>query len=165
MPNTALGAPLDPLTGEQLYTLNQLSLDKRFNLRRTYRTLLLWVEQGSENLSGDVVKLEATPVAGVWHSSLEAMQRFIAAQNSQTLNCRCVGGCLDGQTAKVSGHIPRVTSGQLIRDGKVNPNGGMPADHLYFRLEWVDKKGRLRPFLVWNQCEDSEQRIQKILEE
>lgn len=154
---------MDPHSGEQLLSLRQLAT--KLNLRRTYDTLLLWTEQGAENLSGDVVKLEYVEVSGVRHSSAEAMQRFIAAQNAQTLKCHCLGGCLDGRTALFSDHLQRVTSGELVRGGKVSPPpGSVPADHLYYKSQWVDSKNNLRPFLVWNQCEDSEQRIRAIVE-
>ena len=156
--------PSGPLAGEMLYTLQQIAKHKQSPLCRTYRTYDLWRSVGAENLSGDIVKLECVEVRGIQHSSLEAVQRFIAAQNSQTLKCRIIGGCLDGLTASVSDHLKRFTSGQLIRDGKVNVKGGVPADHLYYRTTWTDRKGALCPFLVWSQCEDSEQKIRAIVE-
>jgi len=157
--------PQDALSGETLYSLSQLCSDKRFNVRRTYRTLLLWAEEGAKNLSGDTVRLECAEVSGVKHSSFEAFQRFIAAQNAQTLKCHCLGGCLDGRMALCSDHLQRVTSGELVRGGKVSPPpGSVPADHLYYKIQWVDSKNRLRPFLVWSQCENSEQRIRAIVE-
>lgn len=157
---------LAPLDGEQLYTLKQLASDKRAVVRRGYDSLKKWREYGAENLSGDIVYLECVLVRGIAHTSLESLQRFIAAMNSQTLDCHCLGGCLDGRRARLSDHVSRVTSGELIRNEALTPaiKSGAPADHLYYKLKWVDRKGMLRPFLVWSQVEDADAKVQKIVE-
>jgi hypothetical protein len=75
--------PADPLAGEQLLTLGEVT--KRFpghkgaGSKLAYTTVLRWVLNGCRALSGQKVRLEAVRNGARWLTSVEALARFNAA--------------------------------------------------------------------------------------
>ena len=75
--------PADPLAGEQLLTLGEVT--KRFpghkgsGSKLSYTTVLRWVIRGCRALSGQTVRLEAVRNGQRWLTSAEALIRFNAA--------------------------------------------------------------------------------------
>jgi hypothetical protein len=75
--------PVDPLEGETLLTLSEVT--KRFpghkgsGSRLSYTTVLRWVINGCRSVGGQNVKLEAVRNGQRWLTSVEALARFNAA--------------------------------------------------------------------------------------
>lgn len=75
--------PVDPLEGEKLLTLSEVT--KRFpghkgsGSRLSYTTVLRWVINGCRSVGGQNVKLEAVRNGQRWLTSVEALARFNAA--------------------------------------------------------------------------------------
>lgn len=150
--------PFRAPSNEKLYTLKEIYSDKRNIVRRTYATLKDWMYDGAVNLSGDHVRLETWKVANVNHTSLEAIERFITAQNSLTARCQIIGGCMDGKERAISDHIERTTTAQL------SPDVVGAADELYQHRRYTDKFGQVRHFLVWVGVDDHDGVIKQRLE-
>lgn len=149
--------PFRPPTNEKLYTLREIARDNRIAVRRSHATLKCWVYDGAVNLSGDHVSLDVWKVANVNHTSLEAIDRFLTAQNSLTAKCQIVGGSMDGRERSISDHIDRITTANLQPDS-------IGADELYHHHRFIDKFGNIRHFLVWAGVDNSHEVIMQKLE-
>lgn len=68
------------LPTEKLYPLSvlRLRLRTRRGIRRTYATIWRWATEGVPDKAGNIVRLRHSFVAGVIHSSDEAIDEFFA---------------------------------------------------------------------------------------
>lgn len=151
-------AVLRAVSKDELLSLDQLG--KYTNPRRGYHTLRNWIEQGLQNRSGDPIRLEYRLVAGVKHSTVENVERFLDAVNSKTIDATCYGGCLNGARVKINDAVERLLSGQLADQ----LNGVCQADALYLRKTFIDRSQQIRTFLVWAGVAEPEEEILKMLE-
>lgn len=145
--------------GEALLPLYEAA--KKMNPPRSKVTLWTWHKQGHLNQSGTRVEFHVCPMSGGYHTSLEETGRFINAITSLTVKAEVVGGSLHGLTFL----LPDTDEIQTAENLQDQINGRVvPMDECYIPTRFIDKFGKPRTFLVYQELDGAREKVIQMLE-